>query len=120
MISFLVVASFILAQSSSDKEKRLGYNDVTEGSGAIDRGAKGPYVGKFQFIDIKQRKDFLPPVSKGVSRRRSDSEIRVPGDSATRGKAVYVFIVTPDGRILGPRILRSTDERVSKYIHRTS
>lgn len=32
------------------------------------------------------------------------------------GKVVYTFIVTPDGRVLDPRILQSTDERVSKYL----
>ena len=36
--------------------------------------------------------------------------------STIPGKVVYVFIVTPDGRVLDPRILHSTDERVSRYL----
>ena len=36
--------------------------------------------------------------------------------SAVPGKVVYTFVVTPEGRVLDPRILHSTDERVSKYL----
>jgi hypothetical protein len=117
VICVFVVVSFIHAQTSSDKEKRLVYNDVTEGLGAIDRDAKERYAGKFRFIDIKQKEGFSPARLKGSFtssiRFRDPRSMR---DSATRGKIVYVFIVTPDGRVLDPRILRSTDERVSKYI----
>ena len=116
-IAVLAITSFADAHSASDKEKRLVYNDVTEGSGASDRDAKGPYAGKFRFIDVKQKEGFSPARLKGsftsTIRFRDPRSMR---DTATRGKIVYVFIVTPDGRVLDPRILRSTDERVSKYI----
>jgi hypothetical protein len=114
LISFLAVASFAHAQSSRDKEKQLVYNDITEGSSAIDREAKKAYAGKFRFIDIKQKDGFSPGGLKGFPSPFQDP--RSMRDSAIRGKVVFVFIVTPDGRVIEPRILHSTDERVSKYI----
>jgi hypothetical protein len=117
VIAVLVGASCAHAQSSGDREKRLVYNDVTEGADAADRDAKRAYAGKFQFADIKQSEGFSPARLKGTLtssfRFRDPRSMR---DSAIRGKVVYVFIVTPEGRVLDPRVLRSTDERVSKYI----
>jgi hypothetical protein len=114
LISFLAAAFFAHAQSSRDKEKQLVYDDVTEGSYAIDRDAKKAYAGKFQFIDIKQKDGFSPGGVKGFPPPLRDP--RSMRDSAIRGKVVYVFIVTPDGRVIEPRILHSTDERISNYI----
>jgi hypothetical protein len=117
LIGFFAVTSFVRGQGSSNNEKPLVYNDITEGSGAIDREAKKAYAGKFRFIDIKQKEGFSPGGLKGIFtsslRFRDPRSMR---DSAIPGKVVYVFIVTPDGRLLDPRIVHSTDERVSKYL----
>lgn len=114
LINVLAVASFAHAQSSSDKAIQVVYNDITESSGAIDRDAKKAYAGKFRFIDIKQKDGFSPGGVKGFPHRFQDP--RSMRLAAIPGKVVYAFIVTPDGRVLDPRILHSTDERVSKYI----
>jgi hypothetical protein len=117
MISVLAVASFVPAQGSSDKEKQLVYNDITEGFGAIDRDAKKAYAGKFRFIDVKRKDGFSPGGLKGLF--TSQLRFRDPRSMrqlAIPGKVVYTFVVTPDGRVLDPRILHSTDERVSKYL----
>jgi hypothetical protein len=117
LISFLAAASFAHAEGSREKEKQLVYDDITEGPGAIDRDAKKAYAGKFRLFDIKQKDGFSPGGLKGLYtssiRFRDPRSMR---DSAIRGKVVYVFIVTPDGRVMQPRILHSSDERVSKYI----
>lgn len=114
LIGVLAVTSFAHAQGSEDKEKQLVYDDITEGSGVIDRDAKKAYAGRFRFVDIKQKDGFSPGGIKGFPSPLRDP--RSMRDSAIRGKVVYVFIVTPDGRVIEPRILHSTDERVSKYI----
>jgi hypothetical protein len=115
--SVVVLASLVRGQSPSDKEKQLVYDDVTDGSPAIDRDAKKAYAGKFRFIDVKQKDGFTPGGLKGLHTSqlrfrdpRSMRQIEIPG------KVVYTFIVTSDGRVLDPRILHSTDERVSKYL----
>ncbi|MEY2497216.1 MAG: hypothetical protein QOD12_772 [Verrucomicrobiota bacterium] len=117
LVSVLAVAPFVHAQGSGDKEKQLVYNDITEGSGAIDRDAKKAYAGKLRFIDVKRKDGFSPGGLKGLFtsqlRFRDPRSMRL---SAIPGKVVYTFIVTPDGRVLDPRILHSTDERVSKYL----
>jgi hypothetical protein len=115
--SVLVAASFVRGQSPGNKEKPLVYNDVTEGSGAIDRDAKKAYAGKFRFIDVRRKDGFSPGGLKGLF--TSQLRFRDPRSmrqSAIPGKVVYTFIVSPDGRVLDPRILHSTDERVSKYL----
>ncbi len=117
LISVLAVASLVRGQSPGDNEKPLVYNDVTGGSGAIDRDAEKAYAGKFRFIDVKQKDGFSPGGLKGL--HTSQMRFRDPRSmrqSAIPGKVVYTFIVTPDGRVLDPRILHSTDERVSKYL----
>lgn len=116
LITLLAVVSSIPAQGTGD-EKQLVYADPTGASGAIARDAKKAYTGKFRFIDTRQKDGFFPGRLKGgmtSSYRFSDPRsMRV---SAIRGKVVYAFIITPDGRVMDPRILHSTDQRVSKYI----
>jgi hypothetical protein len=117
LVSVLAVALFDRAQSASDKEKPLVYDDVTEGSDAHDREAKKTYAGKFRFSDITQKEGFSPGGMKGIFtssiRFRDPRSMR---DEAIPGEIVYTFIVTPDGRVIEPRVLHSTDERVTKYI----
>jgi len=117
LVSILTVALFDRAQSASDKEKPLVYDDVTEGSDAYDHEAKKTYAGKFRFIDIKQKEGFSPGGMKGFYtssfRFRDPRSMR---DDAIPGKIVYTFIVTPDGHVIEPQVLHSTDERVTKYI----
>ncbi|MEY2521297.1 MAG: hypothetical protein QOF24_3056 [Verrucomicrobiota bacterium] len=117
LISILAIASFVPAQGSSEKEKQLVYNDITDGLAAIDRDAEKAYAGKFRFIEIKRKDGFSPGGLKGLYtstiRFRDPRSMR---DSAIPGKVVYAFIVTPDGRVIDLRILHSTDGRVSKYL----
>jgi hypothetical protein len=117
LISVLVAASIVHAQRPGPNEKPLVYNNVTENSSAVDHDAKKAYAGKFRFIDVKQKDGFSPGGLKG--RFTDQSRFRDPRSmrqSAIPGKVTYAFIVTPDGRVLEPRILHSTDERVSKYL----
>jgi hypothetical protein len=117
LIGLLAIASPVHAQSARDNEKQIVYNDITENAGAIDRDAKRAYAGRFRFIDVRQKEGFSPARLKG--RFTSSIRFRDPRSmrqSAIPGKVVYTFIVTPDGRVLDPRILHSTDERVSKYL----
>jgi hypothetical protein len=116
LISVLVVTSFVRGQSPSHNEKPLVYDDITEGSAAIDRDAKKAYAGKFRFIDVKRKDGFSPGGVKGMTHQLRFRDPRSMRQSAIPGKVVYTFIVAPDGRVLDPRILHSTDERVSKYL----
>jgi hypothetical protein len=115
--SVLIVTSIVRGESPDHNEKPLVYNDITEGSGAIDRDAKKAYAGKFRFIDVRRKDGFSPGGLKGLF--TSQLRFRDPRSmrqSAVPGEVVYTFIVTPDGRVLDSRILHSTDEQVSKYL----
>jgi hypothetical protein len=117
LVSVFAVASFDRVQSASDKEKPLVYDDITEGADGYDRQAKKIYTAIFRFIDVTQEEGFRPGGMKGLFtssiRFRDPRSMR---DDAIPGKIVYAFIVTPDGRVIEPRVLHSTDQRVSKYI----
>src|SRR5438132_4942531 len=96
LISVFAVASLFHAQGSSDKEKQLVHNNITEGSGAIDRDAKKTYAGKFRFIDVRLKDGFSPGGLKGLY--TSQLRFRDPRSmrqSAVPGKVVYTFIVSP-------------------------
>src|SRR6266513_546568 len=119
VISIFAVVSFVHAEGPRDKEKPLVYDNVTGGSGAIDRDAKKAYAGKFRFIDVTHKDGYSSAGLKGLY----TSQLRFRDPRSTRqaevpGKVVYTFIVTPDGRVLDPRILHSTDEHVSQYLIR--
>src|ERR1700682_5822580 len=64
--SFLVATSLVRGQSPGNNEKPLIYNDVTDGSGAIDRDVKKAYAAKFRFIDVKRKDGFSPGGLKGL------------------------------------------------------
>jgi len=115
--STLIMVSFVRAESPGANEKPLVYDNVTKGSGVIDREAKKAYAGKFRFMDVAEKDGFVPGGLKGLY----TSQMRFRDPRSTRqsevpAKVVYTFIVTPDGGVLDPRILSSTDEKLSKYL----
>lgn len=119
LVSVFAVASFVHAEAPGDREKPLVYDNVTNGSGAIDRDAKKAYAGKFRFIDVTRKDGYVSAGLKGLyTSHRRFRDPRSTRQAEVPGKVVYTFIVTPDGRVLDPRILHSTDEHVSKYLIR--
>ena len=119
LLSLIILVTLALPavaqkQSSPDGNKPLVYNDTTDSSRAFDRLAKNALAGKFRFIDVTLKDGFTPARVKGFEIDLRDP--RSPHDSSIPAKASYAFIVTPDGRVIEPRILSSTDPLVSKYV----
>ena len=112
----LLVIAFQSAQGQkpADQGKILVYNDITEGSSSLNRDAKNAYPRKFRFIDIKQSDGFTPGRIKGESPYYNDP--RPMREEAISGKVVIVWIVTPEGLVLEPRIVHSTDSRVANHM----
>jgi hypothetical protein len=106
----------VLAHTQGAKEgtKPLVYNDTTDSSPTFDRTAKNALADKFRFIDTTQKEGFAPARVKGYTKPWNP-----PTGSRARpisGTARYIFVVTPDGRVIEPRVLNSPDPAVSKYI----
>jgi len=101
-------------QKSGDRGKLVVYDNITDGASPTDRDAKNAYAAMFRLIEIRERDGFIPARMKGHSTPFSDP--RSMRDEAVSGKIVYVYVVTADGRVIEPRILQSTDQRVSGYV----
>ncbi|MEP6913875.1 MAG: hypothetical protein ABI923_14025 [bacterium] len=110
----VVIIPPLHAQRTKEENKPLLYNDITDGSTALNRDSEKAYAGKFRVIKTTPTDGFFPAGVKGFQRPIQDP--RSMRDYAIPSKIAFAFIVTPDGRVIEPRILHSTDERFSKYI----
>jgi hypothetical protein len=110
----LVAPGLAPAQKPADNSQLLIYNDITSGLSALDRDARKAYTGRFRVVEVTERDGFTPGRIKGVAVPFRDP--RSMREAAVPGKIVYLFVVTADGRVIEPRILQSTDRRVSDYV----
>ena len=102
------------AQKPADHGQPVVYNDITAGSSTLDRQARKAYAGKFRLIEVTERDGLTPARIKGHGVPFRDP--RSTRDLAAPGKIVYLFVVTADGHVIEPRIIQSTDRRVSDYV----
>lgn len=110
----LLLPGLAQAQQSPARKKEalvIVYDNVTDGSTATDRAAEKAYVDTLRIIEITEKEGFKPARLKGEPRAFKDP--RSMRDWAVRGKITLLFVVTADGRVIEPRVLQSTDQRVS-------
>ena len=113
----LVSPGLVQAESKRDESKPLVYAAVDGESEQLVRGARKVYADKFRFFEVNQKQGFSPGGLKGsftsTLRFRDLRSMRV---SDVPGKISYAMVVTPEGKVVEPRILFSTDAVVSKYV----
>jgi hypothetical protein len=107
----------VQAQSKRDESKPLVYAAVDRESEQLVRGARKVYAEKYRFFEVNQKQGFSPGGLKGsftsTLRFRDPRSMRV---SDVPGKIGYAVVVSPEGKVVEPRILFSTDALVSKYV----
>jgi hypothetical protein len=114
-LTLLVISSGLAtAQKTSCQSTTLVYYEVSGKPSTFHRDAKNAYAGRFRFIDVKKGDGFNPGHMKGgwpyYNDPRPEREETVPG------KVVIVWVVTPEGNVIEPRILQSTDTRVGNHM----
>jgi hypothetical protein len=115
------IASLIAGQSAAREPTTdnlpVVYDDVTEGSTKLDSDAKRIYASKFRIVPVA-RKDGLVP-----AQLQSDSSGEVQGvhDNQDRTRerespsnVICIYIITAQGRVIEPHILKTTDGRLSR------
>jgi hypothetical protein len=116
----IISSTTTLGESHPEVPKSVIYHDGTENSPALNREAKKAYEGKFHVVEVTAKDGFNPGGMKGSFtssfRFRDPRSMR---DAEISGTIIYAFVVTPNGKVIEPRILHSTDSRVSKYILQT-
>ena len=111
---FAIAPGTTNAQKPADHGQPVVYNDITAGLSALDRQARNAYAGKFRLVEVTERDGLTPARIKGHNFPFRDP--RSTRDMAVPGKIVYLFVVTADGSVIEPRIIQSTDRRVSDYV----
>lgn len=104
---------------AADKDLPVVYDDVTNGSGKLDREARRIYGDKFRLVETTQKESFVPPRVKGFDVGTYRMAYRDPRGTREREQAfkvVCLFVITADGRVIEPRVTESTDPRMSKAI----
>jgi hypothetical protein len=116
-IAFLLSMSGVAyGQKAAELRKTLLYNEVTEESVVSNRAAQKAYAGAFQVIDIRHADGFDPGRAKGSEPFSFYIDPRPEREAAVPGKVLLVWVVTPDGRVIEPRILHSTDARLASHV----
>lgn len=118
VIAAITAISSLTATLAQGEDKgSVVYFDAGEKSPALNREAKKAYAGKFRVEEASAKNGYYPGGMKGFftsSLRFQDP--RSMREAEIVGKISFAFVVTPDGKVTEPRILSSTDPRVSKYI----
>lgn len=89
---------------------------MSDGAPALNREAAKAFTPMFRIIEVNEKDGFVPQRLKGYGDNYRDP--RSMREWAIPVKVVYAYVVTPDGRVVEPRVLRSTDDRVAKYLTR--
>ena len=116
LIFFLTWSGAADAQARESQSKLLLYNHVTGQPSALDRAAKNAYAGKFRVIDIRLAEGFAPGHVKGHDLLFFYTDPRPEREEAVPAKVVLLWVVTPEGSVIEPRILHSTDARLADYV----
>lgn len=113
----LVSPGLAQAQQKRNESKPLVYAVPGKESEQLVRDARRVYADKFRFFEVRQGQGFAPAGLKGfftsAMRFRDPRSMRV---SEIPGKVSYALVVTPDGKVIEPRVLHSTDPQVSRYV----
>src|SRR5262245_42017700 len=112
-------------QGLTKQGKVLVYYDTTDPSSLSTQrvqlsthAIQSAYGGGFQIVPIRRSEGFTPGRVKGhVSAGFFGYfDPRPEREEATPAKVVLSWIVTPDGRVVEPRVFESTDKRIADYL----
>jgi hypothetical protein len=116
----LLVASPALAatQKPAEQGKTLIYNQIIEKPIVSGRDAQKTYAGKFQVIDIRQGGEFTPGHLKGHNPRFfwGSWDPRPVRQETIPAKVVLVWVVSPEGGVIEPRVIQSPDKRLAEQV----
>jgi TonB family protein len=91
-------------------DKPTVYNQVNAESTDIDPLVKAALEGKFKIVDLREDKEFVPP--KGVE-GHLPLKTRVASGEWLGGKVLVAYVITAEGRVAQPVVLKTTDERLN-------
>jgi hypothetical protein len=113
-LTLLAIASGPANAQPSAQSLPVLYNQVNAETSSLDREARKVYAGKFRIVEVTKRDDYTPGRMKGITDMfrdpRSMRSRKVPG------KIVILYVVTADGRVIEPRVLKTTDRQASGYL----
>ncbi len=93
------------------------YSDVTDGVSKLDKEAQRIYATKFHILEVTQKNGFIPAQLKGGPMIMGTPSNQKEHDEMDR--AVCLFIVTADGRIIEPRMATPTSPGASEKVMRS-
>src|SRR6266404_3171593 len=119
-----IVASFLVAfttllhtavaqKSAATKTKPTVYNHIIRENDPADKAAEAAYSAEFNIIEVRDSKAYTAATS---TTRVVPRPLRTQSGQPIHGDAVVLFIVTPDGRVIEPFILKSTDKHLNMVV----
>jgi hypothetical protein len=111
-----ISSSLASAQKPAEQSKTLLYNQVTGQASAWNRDVKSVYAGRFQIVDIRPGNGFTPGRMKTHDPRDYFPDPRPEREEAVPARVVLGWVVTPQGTVIEPRVLHSTDQRIANSL----
>jgi TonB family protein len=110
LIPFTALLHTAVAQkAATSKKKPTVYNEIIKENDAADKAVEAAYSAEFDIIEVRHNKAYTAATettSAVPPSLRSQARQSMPGDIEV------AFIVTADGRVIEPFILKSTDKRL--------
>lgn len=108
----LVILTFLAgACICSAAEKPTIYNQVNNESSAIDPLVNAALAPKFSIVDIRDSVDYVQPKPTAG---RLPRVARTPAGELLGGYVLVAYVVTAEGRVAEPVVLKSSDERLNR------
>lgn len=111
-----ISSSLAYAKKPADQSKTLLYNHVTEHAPAWHRDVKSAYAGRFRIVDIRSGAGFTPGRMKSADPGDYFPDPRPEREEAVPARVVLGWVVTPQGTVIEPRVLHSTDQRIASSL----
>jgi len=113
-LAFLSISAHALVSplpaASPPPGKPIVYNHTEKAGSPYDKAVREAYTAKFTITDLPDSPEFTPPKTlAGHIPTRALDEIGRP----LQGKVLLAYIVTADGHVVNPIVLKSSDERLN-------
>jgi TonB family protein len=104
---FLCLASAAICNAA---ETPTLYNHITEEGAAIDPLIRAAFTPKFTVVDVRDSADFVQPTAKAGDCPRI---ARTTAGEPLGGSVLVAYVITVEGHVANPVILKSADERLN-------
>ena len=109
----VLVALWMGAAAAMAAEKPTVYNHIIGESSALDAHVRAALSPKFKIVDVRKSEGYVPAK---VTAGRLPRIARTDAGEVLGGSVLLAYVVTVEGRVAEPVVLKSSDKRLNRFV----